>query len=316
MAVATLVWAASAPAAQVDVYPRKPLRLIVGFTPAAATDLIARALAQKLARQMGYPVIVENRPGAGGNIAYDIGSKAVADGHTLIFNTGGLVQNYALYSKRSYHPIRDFMPISMVSISPLLLVASTSVPSGGIAEFVAHAKANPGKLTYSSAGQGNITHLGNMLFQQAVGLNALHVPYSGSAPALIDLMGGRVQYSTPTVASAMPFLTDKRLRPLAVMSMKRSAALPEVPTAHETVAPNFEVASWLGVLAPANTPRAVVTKVNAEILAALADSELKSRLLTTGAEVRSSSPEEYGMYIRAELDRWTAIIKAANLSLE
>jgi len=311
----TIPWAATASTAQPDAYPRKPVRLIVGFPPAAATDLIARALAQKLAEQMKNPVIVENRPGAGGNIAYDIGAKAVADGHTLVFNTGGLVQNYALYKKLSYHPLRDFIPVSMVSKSPQMIVANTSNPFGTITEFVAYAKANPGKLSFGSAGSGNATHLAGLLFQRAVGINTLHVPYSGSGPALIALLGGHVQFSTPTVATALPFLTDHRLKALVVMSLKRSPALPDVPTTHETVAPNLEVTSWAGVLVPANTPSAVVKRINAEIRTALSDEKTNSRM-ALGAEVSSSSPEEYSALIRVELERWTRIVREANLSLD
>ena len=297
-------------------YPRKPLRVIVGFTPAAATDLIARALAQNLSERMKIHVIVENRPGAGGNVSLAIGAKAAADGYTLIFNTGGLVQNYALYTNLSYHPLRDFIPVSMVSKYPLLLVANASGPYSNIAEFVAHAKANPGKLTYSSAGLGNVTHLGNVMFQQAVGMNALHVPYSGSAPALTDVMAGRIDYTTPTVASAMPFLSDKRLKPLVVLSMKRSPMLPNVPTAHETVASNLEVTSWNGVLVPMGTPNAIVKRLNTEIVTALGVEEVRSRLLMMGAEILPTSQEQYGAYIRTELERWTLIIKQANLSLK
>jgi len=297
-------------------YPSKPLRLIVGFTPAAATDLVARALAIKLGEQMKTTVIVDNRPGAGGNLAYVLGAKAAPDGYTLVFNTGGLVQSYALYGKLPYHPIKDFLPVAMVSRSPLLLVASTALPTTTIQEFVSYAQRNPDKLTYSSAGNGNVTHLGNILFQQAVGIKALHVPYSGSAPALTDLIGGRISYSTPTVATAMPFLADKRIRPLAVMSLSRSSALPDVPTASETVAPQFEVSSWLGVLAPARTPEAIVARLNREITSAVESKDFRDRLAATGAELMSGPAAQYRTYIANELDRWTATIKASGLKLD
>ncbi len=303
-------------AATSDNYPSKPIRLIVGFTPAAATDFIARALAQKLAEQMGTPVIVDNRPGAGGNIAYDIGVKAPADGYTLIFNTGGLVQNYALSSKRSYHPLRDFAPVSMVSKSPLLLVANTTVPASNVTELVAYAKANPDKLSYGSAGAGNITHLGNLLFQKAVGIKAIHIPYKGTAPALTDLIGGQINYSTPTTGSALPFLKDKRLKPLAILGLKRMPVLPDVPTASETVAPTLEVGGWLGVLALAKTPPAIVKRLNMEIVKALNEADLRTSPVFDGAEVVGSSPEEYAAYIRVELERWTKIIKESDLKLD
>lgn len=302
--------------AQSNTYPNKPLRLIVGFTPAAATDLIARAVAVKLSEQMKTSVIVDNRPGAGGNMAYMIGATAPADGYTLIFNTGGLVQNYSLHAKLPYHPTRDFVPIAPVSKSPLVVVASTSLQAATIGEFVSRAKANPDKLTYSSAGNGNITHLGNLLFQQAVGIKTVHVPYKGSAPAMTDVMSGRIDYSTPTVASAMPFLSDKRVRALAVMSLTRSLALPDVPTASETVAPNLEVVSWLGVIAPAKTPREIIARLSREITAIVQTGDFKARLTASGAEVVSGTPEEYGAYIRKELARWTAIIKSSGLRLD
>jgi len=317
LAIAGLTFIAPCQAqSETDTYPSKPMRLIVGFTPAAATDLVARALAQKLSDQMNISVIVDNRPGAGGSLAYVIGAKAAPDGYTLMFNTGGLVQNYALYSNLPYHPLRDFAPIAMVSQSPLLLVAKSSLPTATIGEFVNYARKNPDKLSYSSAGNGNVTHLGNILFQQAVGIKAVHIPYNGSAPALTDVIGGRIDYSTPTVASAMPFLADKRLRPLVVMSLKRSAALPDVPTASETVAPQFEVSSWNGVIAPAKTPSSIIARLNREISTAMQSQEFRSRLLATGAEPMPGSAADYKNYISSELNRWTAIIKASGLKLD
>ena len=303
-------------AAPDDRYPAKPLRLIVGFTPAAATDLVARSLAIKLSESLKTTVIVDNRPGAGGNLAYVLGSSAAADGYTLVFNTGGLVQNYALYKSQPYHPIRDFAPIAMVSKSPLLVVAKSSLPASSIAEFVKYAKANPDKLSYSSAGNGNVTHLGNILFQQAVGIKAIHIPYSGSAPAMTDVIGGRIDYTTPTVASAMPFLSDRRVRPLAVMSLTRSNALPDVPTVSELTSTPFEVSSWLGVIAPAKTPSAIIIRLHREINAVLESTEFRTRLAATGADLMSGTTDEYRKYIADELTRWTATIKASGLTLE
>lgn len=310
--VPSLTFAASAD----DSYPTKPLRLIVGFTPAAATDLVARALAIKLSESLKTTVIVDNRPGAGGNLAYVLGSTAAPDGYTLVFNTGGLVQSYALYKSLSYHPLRDFAPIAMVSKSPLLVVAKASLPATTIAEFVKYARANPDKLTYSSAGNGNVTHLGNILFQQAVGIRTIHIPYSGSAPAMTDVIGGRIDYTTPTVASAMPFLSDRRVRPLAVMNLTRSGALPDVPTVTELTGTNFEVSSWLGVIGPAKISPAIVRRLNREINAALESPEFKSRLAATGADLMSGTTDEYRKYIADELARWTATIKSAGLTLE
>ena len=313
----TSVVSVGATFAQSIAYPQKPIRFLVGFTPAGSGDLVTRAVSQKLSEQMKTPFIVENRPGAGGNAVYETGAKAAPDGHTLILGSGGVVQNYALYKNLPYHPLRDFAAVSLMTKSPLLLIVNTSVPSSDtVAKFVAYAKANPDKLSYGSAGTGNITHLGNLLFQRAVGIQSVHVPYKGSAPAMSDLIANHVQFSTPTVASAMGLLTDTRLRPLMVMSSKRSELLPNVPTAHETVAPNLEVASTLGILLPVKTPSSVIKILNAQVVTALSSPELRSKLLSMGAEPTPMSPEQYTNYLRSEFEQWSAMIKSTGLSLE
>lgn len=303
-------------AADEDTYPNRPIKMLVGFAPGAATDVTARILAQKLSDQMKVGVVVENRVGAGGDLVFGVGARAAPDGYTLIFNTGSLVQNYAMAAKRPYDPIRDFIPISTVSDSPLVVMVSTALPVNTIQEFVAYAKTNPDKVAYSSAGVGNITHIGSLLFQSAVGINTLHVPYPGSNPAMADLAAGRVQYSTPTVASASPFFGNKAVKPLAVLSLARSPALPDVPTADETVAKGLQVSSWLGVLAPAKTPAPIIARLNKEIGIAMNDPETKSRLLKAGSVVATSTPEQYAAFIKSELQRWTKIIEQNNLKSE
>ncbi|NBQ89306.1 MAG: tripartite tricarboxylate transporter substrate binding protein, partial [Betaproteobacteria bacterium] len=215
-------------------YPDKPIRMVIAFPPGGPTDLVARVLAQKLAEQMGQSVVVDNKPGANGNIAAELVAKAPADGYTLFYNTSAVALSPALYKKLGYDVRADFAPVALTAVIPLVLAVHPSVPANSVAEFIAHLKANPGKLSYGSAGNGNITHLGAYLMLQSQGLTAVHVPYKGSAPALTDAVAGQTQFLTDTINSALPFIREKRLRALAVTSLQRSPVLPEVPTLNES----------------------------------------------------------------------------------
>jgi tripartite-type tricarboxylate transporter receptor subunit TctC len=308
----TAVTSAQAQAA----YPDKPIRLVLPFPPGGPTDLVARVLAQKVGEQMGQPVLVENKPGANGNIAADMVAKAPADGYTVLYNTSSIALSATLYKKLNYDVRTDFAPIALTAVIPLVLAVHPSLPVYNVQEFLNYVKANPGKLTYGSAGNGNITHLGAYLLLHSRGLQAIHAPYKGSAPALTDLVGGQTQFMTDTINSALPFIRDNRLRALAVTSMKRTTVLPEAPTLNETVMPKFEVGAWQGMLVPAKTPSDIVKRLNAEVMKALNSPEVKAKLAVQGAEPLGSTPEEYGQYIQTEIARWGQVVKLTGATLD
>jgi len=297
-------------------YPDKPIRLVLPFPPGGPTDLVARVLAQKVGEQMGQPVLVENKPGANGNIAADMVAKAPADGYTVLYNTSSIALSATLYKKLNYDVRTDFAPIALTAVIPLVLAVHPSLPVYNVQEFLNHVKANPGKLTYGSAGNGNITHLGAYLLLHSRGLQATHAPYKGSAPALTDLVGGQTQFMTDTINSALPFIRDNRLRALAVTSLKRTSVLPEAPTLNETVMPKFEVGAWQGMLVPAKTPSDIVKRLNAEVMKALNSPEVKAKLAVQGAEPLGSTPEEYGQYIQSEIARWGQVVKLTGATLD
>lgn len=297
-------------------YPDKPIRLVLPFPPGGPTDLVARVLAQKIGEQMGQPVLVENKPGANGNIAADMVAKAPADGYTVLYNTSSIALSATLYKKLNYDVRTDFAPIALTAVIPLVLAVHPSLPVYNVQEFLNHVKANPGKLTYGSAGNGNITHLGAYLLLHSRGLQATHAPYKGSAPALTDLVGGQTQFMTDTINSALPFIRDNRLRALAVTSLKRTSVLPEAPTLNETVMPKFEVGAWQGMLVPAKTPSDIVKRLNAEVMKALNSPEVKAKLAVQGAEPLGSTPEEYGQYIQSEIARWGQVVKLTGATLD
>ena len=297
-------------------YPARPITMVVPFPPGGPTDLVARVLAQKLGEQLGQSVIVDNRAGANGNIGASFVAKAPADGYTLLYNTSAIALSPALYKSVPYSVQKDFVPVALVAVVPLALVTHPSVPANSVKEFVDYAKANPGKLSYGSAGSGNVTHLGAFQFLQANGIEATHVPYKGSAPADVDLAGGQIQFMTDTVNSVMSFVRDKRMKMLAVTTAKRMSLFPDVPTLAESGMPGFEVGAWQGVLVPAGTPRPVVERLNTEIVKALASAEVRDKLALQGAEPLGSTPEQYGDYIRKELERWAGVVKATGVTLE
>ncbi|NBS46541.1 MAG: tripartite tricarboxylate transporter substrate binding protein [Betaproteobacteria bacterium] len=297
-------------------YPDKPIRMVIAFPPGGPTDLVARVLAQKLAEQMGQSVVVDNKPGANGNIAAELVAKAPADGYTLFYNTSAVALSPALYKKLGYDVRADFAPVALTAVIPLVLAVHPSVPANSVAEFIAHLKANPGKLSYGSAGNGNITHLGAYLMLQSQGLTAVHVPYKGSAPALTDAVAGQTQFLTDTINSALPFIREKRLRALAVTSLQRSPVLPEVPTLNESGLRGFEVGAWQGLMVPARTPVDIVNRLNTEVMKALASADVRARLAAQGASPLGSTPAEYASYLRDELQRWDRVVKATGATLE
>lgn len=297
-------------------YPNKPIKLVVAFPPGGPTDLVSRVIAQKLSEQFGQQVLVENRPGANGNIGAEAVAKAAPDGYTVFYNTSAITLSPSLYSKLSFDPLRDYAPVALTAVVPLVIAAHPSVPATNLKEFIAYLKANPGKVPYGSAGNGNVTHLGAFLFLQANGLEAIHVPYKGSAPSLTDLVGGQTQFTAETVNAALPYIRDKRLKAFAVTSLKRSNVLPDVPTLNESGMKGFEVGAWQGIVMPAKTPPAIVQRWNAEVMKALADPDVKAKLAAQGAEPLGSTPEQYGAYLKSEVERWSKVVKATGAKLD
>lgn len=297
-------------------FPSKPITMIVPFPPGGPTDLVARVIAQKMSESMGQPVVVDNRGGANGNLGAMLAVKAPADGYTLLYNTSSITLSPALYKSLSYDVKRDLAPVALTAVVPLALVVSPSVPASTVNEFIAYAKANPGKLSYGSAGSGNVTHLGAFQFVQANGIDAVHIPYKGSAPADVDLVGGQIQFMTDTVNSIMPFVRDKRLKMLAVTTSRRMSLFPDVPTLAESGMPGFEVGAWQGVMVPANTSKPIIQRLNSEVMKALQTPEVRQKLALQGAEPLGSTPEAYAEYVQKELIRWANVVKQTGVTLE
>jgi tripartite-type tricarboxylate transporter receptor subunit TctC len=297
-------------------WPTRPLRMIIGFAPGGPTDIVARVVAQRLSEQVGQPVVVDNKPGAGGNLAADLAAKAAPDGHTLFYNTSAITIAPSLYGKVPYDTLKDFVPVTTTATNAMIVMVHPSVPAKTIQEFVAYAKANPGRLNYGSSGTGTITHLASAALGSALGLQMTHVPYKGSAPSLIDTAAGVVQLMTDTVNSALPYVKDGRLRALAVTMPRRLAVLPDVPTLAETVLPGMEMSAWQGVVLPAGTPQAIVQRLNAELRRVLAHEETRQKLIAQGTEILGSTPEEYAAYLRSELARWSKVVAETGAKAE
>lgn len=297
-------------------WPAQPIRFVVPFPPGGLADLLARALAARLPQLLGQPVIVENRPGAGGNIGAEAAARATPDGYTLMMAVSGiLAANRALYRSLPYDSLRDFAPISQVAILPNLIVVNPDLPVRDIAGLIAYAKQNPGKLFYGSAGSGTSLHLAAALFAAQAGIEMVHVPYRGGAPAAVDLMAGKIQMIASPMVEVIGAVQAGQLRPLAVTTAKRSPLLPEVPTVGETL-PGFEIPLWNGIVAPAGTPPAAIARLSAELRAALRSDELKRRLAEQGSEPLPSTPEEFASYIRAEIPRWAEIVRVSGATAD
>ena len=310
-ALAVMVGSASA-----QTYPRKPIRWIVPFPPGGSTDLLARVVGQKLTEAWGQQVIVENKGGAGGTLGAAEAARATADGYTLLMGAIHHTIASSVYPKLPYDIQKDFAPITVVAIVPNVLVVNPSVPANSTKELIAYAKANPGKLTYGSAGMGTAHHLIGEQFNLQAGVNILHVPYKGSSPAVADLIGGQVLMMYDTVASCLPHIKSGKLRPLAVATAKRSSALPDVPTIAEAALPGFEVTTWFGALAPVETPKEIVVKLNGEIVKILAMPDVRKRLLDAGAEPVGNSPEQMAAQIKKETGEFAKIVKQAKITVE
>ena len=303
--------------AQAGSYPTKPIRLVVPFPPGGATDILARAIGQRFSEVLGQPVIVDNRPGAGGNIGSELVAKAAPDGYTLLMGTVGThAINPSLYAKMPYDHVKDFAPVILVAGVPNVLVVHPSVPARTVGEFIAYAKANPGKLNFASSGSGTSIHLAGELFKVMAGVQMTHIPYKGSAPAIQDLLGGQVQLMFDNLPSALPQIKAGKLRALAVTSANRTPALPDVPTVAEAGLAGFEASSWFGVLAPAGTPPATIARLNAEGVKWLATPEAKERMHNLGANAAGGTPEDFAAHIRAETVKWARVVKDSGAKAE
>jgi tripartite-type tricarboxylate transporter receptor subunit TctC len=309
--------AAVATGACAQGYPTKPIRIVVPFPAGGATDLLARAAAQKLTDAWGQPVVVDNRPGAGGNIGSELVAKAAPDGYTLEMGTVGThAINASLYAKMPYDHVKDFAPVILVASVPNVLVVNPAVPVNSVQELIAYAKANPGKLNFASSGSGTSIHLSGELFKVMAGVQMAHIPYKGSAPALQDLIGGQVQLMFDNLPPSLPQIKGGKLRALAVTSAVRAPALPDVPTVAEAGLPGFEASSWFGILAPAGTPPDIIAKLNAEIAKWLASPEAKEKMLALGANAAGGSPEDFAKHIATETVKWQKVVKASGAKVD
>jgi tripartite-type tricarboxylate transporter receptor subunit TctC len=301
--------------ANAQVYPSRPVRWVVPTSAGGAADTLARLIGQWLSERLGQPFIIENRPGAGGNVGTEAVVRSPADGYTLLLVQTPNAINATLYDKLNYNFIRDIAPVSSISLEPEVVVVNPSVPAKTVPEFIAYAKANPSQLNFASAGNGVAGHLAGELFKMMTGISMVHVPYRGGAPAVTDLLGGQVQVMFLVISASIEHIKAGKLRPLAVTSAARSEALPDVPTVGEFV-PGYESSVWFGVGAPKNTPAEIVDKLNKEINTGLADPAIKARLDRLGITVFAGSPAGFGKFIAEETEKWGKVIRTANIKPE
>ena len=295
-------------------WPNKPIRWIVPFPPGGAMDVMARALAEKSSKSLGQAVVIENKPGAGGNIGADFVARSDADGYTMMITSIGMATNKFLYPKLSYDPVKDFAPVSLIAIVPNVLVTNATQPNvKTVSDVIVNAKAQPGKLTYASAGNGSSIHLAGEVFTSMAKIDMQHSPYKGSNPAVTDLLGGQVNYMFDSVTSAKPHIDAGKLRPIGITTSKRSKALPNVPTIAESGLPGYEVTPWFAVFVPAATPKPIVNKLNAALLDALKSPEIKAKFDGIGAEPLGTSPDELAIYLNKEIERWGKVISTNNI---
>ncbi|MBL0150223.1 MAG: tripartite tricarboxylate transporter substrate binding protein [Ideonella sp.] len=315
-ATTALVMGVGAAFAQAD-FPSKTLRIIVPFAPGGASDVLARTFGQKLQEAWGQTVLVENKPGAGGNIGAEAGAKAAPDGHTLTLAAAGFMAvNPSLYAKLPYDSVKDFAPVALLVKAPLLMVANASLPARNLKELIDYARANPGKLNIGNGGAGTAQHLGGEFFTSAAGISATHIPYKGSAPATNDLLGGVFHAQFDNMVTLIPHVKAGKLRPLAVSSAQRVATMPDVPTIAESGLPGFETGTWYGLVAPAGTPAPVVDKLNREIKRILALPEVTEKLGAMGLLAAPMAPAQFAEFIKSEIVSYGRVIKSANIKLD
>lgn len=299
-----------------QTYPNKPIKLIVPFPPGGAADVMSRIVAEKLTPQLGQPVIVENKPGAGTMLASEFVAKAPADGYTLLMAASSLVIAPSLYAKVNYDPIKDFTPVTQVAAVIHLVVVNPTLPVKSIQELIAYLKANPGKVSYGSTGSGTSTHLEAELFKKMAGVEIEHIPYKGSTPALADLVGGQTSMMFDPIASSKPYLESGKLRALAVSTAQRSISAPELPTVAESGLPGYEAMPWLGIVAPANTPQPVVDRLYKAVGEVLKQKEVKDRFKSLGLDIIGNTPAEFVKFIEKDQKKWTQVIKDSGAKVD
>jgi tripartite-type tricarboxylate transporter receptor subunit TctC len=304
-------------AASAQAYPSRPIRFVVPYPAGGPLDTVARLTAQKVSEAVKQPVIVDNKPGAGGNIGADIVAKSSADGYTLLM---GAVATHAinpgLYAKIPYDPVRDFAPVTQLASTPNVLIVNPAIPAANVREFIAYAKAHPGRLNFGSGSNGSAGHLAGELFKTMAGVDMAHVPYKGSAPAMQDLVGGQIQAMFDNLASALGPMRAGKVKGLAVTTAQRSALAPDLPTIAESGLPGFDISTWFGVFAPAGTPRDVVERLHAEFIRALAAPDVREKMVNLGAEPVGNRPEAFAAYIQAEAEKYARVIKASGARVD
>jgi tripartite-type tricarboxylate transporter receptor subunit TctC len=321
LVAAIIVWAmfgnAAAEQAQERAYPTKPIRLIVTFPPGGSTDLTARALAARLSERLEQQIVIDNRPGAGGNIGLDIVAKAAPDGYTIgVAAAGALAVNVSLYPKMPFDPVKDFVPVGMVAMIPFVLVAHPSLPAANLGEVLAMARAKPGSLSVGHGGNGTAMHLSVELLKQMTGANLALIPYKGSGPATTDVLAEQTPLAISDIPASIAFIKSGRLKALGVTAGKRSVALPEVPTFAEAGVPGYESIGWFGVVAPAATPAAIVNRLSTELQAALNDPEIRRRIVASGAEPVPGTPGEFKNMIESEIRKWANVVRISGARID
>ena len=314
MVALALTLAAGAAAAQ--TYPTKAVRLVVPFLAGGSTDIVGRTVAQKLSEMWGQQAFVDNRPGGGTTIGTEMVAKAAPDGYTLLVTPAPFTINPSLLTKLPYDALTDFAPITLINTTPLVMVVNPGVPAKNVKELIALAKAKPGKLNFGSSGTGGSNHLAGELFDAMAGVKMVHIPYKGNAGALTDIVGGHLDVVYNGITSAVALIRGNKLRALAVTSLQRSAALPDVPTLDESGLKGFEAVAWNGLTAPAKTPREIIMKINADVIKIVNSPELKERLKADGSDPVGNSPEQYAAFLRNEIAKWAKVIKFANVKPE
>ena len=305
--------AAQAPA---QSYPVKPVRVLVGFPPGAGVDITTRLFMPELGKALGQQFVIDNRPGAAGNIAAEIAAKTPPDGYSLLSASAPIVMSQALYSKPNFNLERDFDPIGMMASAPFILVVHPSLPARSLKEFIALAKSKPGQMAFASTGSGSTPHLSMEMLKSQSGINLVHIPYKGTPQAVIDLLSGQVQAMFANTLSVLPQVKAGRLRSLAISSAKRSAAAPELPTVAESGIPGYESGTWFALLAPAGTPRDIVNRLNAELGKIVATAEMKAKLLDQGADPVTMTPEQIRAFLKIELVKWTRVVKTVGIKAD
>ncbi len=302
--------------AAAESFPTRPIRLISPFAPGGGNDIISRSLGSAISKGLGQSIVVDNRPGANTIVAMEILARATPDGYTLLTTSSSQATNATLYAKLPYDSIKDFSPVSMVGVSPLVLAVNPALPIKSVSDLIAAAKAKPGSIMYPSAGTGNSTHLGGALFAAMADIQLTHVPYKGLGPGLLDLMAGRLHVVFSTAPSAIPHIKTARLRGLAVTTAARSNLVPQLPTVAESGVSGYEAGSWYGIIAPADVPRPIVARLNKEITAVLATPDFREQLMNAGADPMPNTPEQFSAYLKSEITKWAKVIKLSGAKAE